>query len=58
MSKTFHAIAYYRFIYPDHPVVMSIIIVTSGTLVWYFEFGSLVFICDLDFGAWKFHDFN
>jgi hypothetical protein len=56
MSKTFSSIASHRFAYPGQPVMMPWDIPNGGTVVWNFEFGSLLFVCVLVFGAWNFHD--
>jgi len=58
MIKTLTTIVSKRIANSGPSVMMPLGKIAEESFVWYFEFGSLGFIWDLDFGAWNFQDFH
>jgi len=58
MTKTFTTLLTRSFAKPGLSVMIQVGTTLAESFVWNFEFRSLEFVWDLDFGAWNFHGFH
>jgi hypothetical protein len=56
MTKTIDIVGSQCFVNPGQAVILPLGTIAERSVVWNLEFWSLVFIWDLVFGAWNFHD--